>query len=136
MKAQQADSSDIKACLDDILDKVARQDDPDVSIVETEDVVMVISDSDEEVFAAPSKLENKKEEVTGVIQDVQSMLDKMMEATMMDTTKPNDLELNNSGGEHGIAENKTNNEPVNKGESMFYVGNCVNCYSVVSYISF
>lgn len=66
---------------------------------------MVISDSDEEVVAAPSKLsEDKKVD----IQDVQSMLDKMMEATMIDTTKPDGLELNNSGGE----ENKT----VNKGE--------------------
>lgn len=84
-----------------------------MSIVETEDVVMVISDSDEEVVPAPSK-EDKKEEINGteVVQDVQSMLDKMMEATMIDTTKPDGLELNNSGGE----ENKANSEPVNKGE--------------------
>ncbi|XP_066152387.1 calcineurin-binding protein cabin-1-like isoform X2 [Euwallacea fornicatus] len=110
---KQGDVKDIKS--DDL-------EDMDVTIIENDDVVMIISDSEDEVECALKASSNNKDESKMEVDDqkevsrddVQSMLDKMMEATMTDPDKLDNSDTNNSGAEHLMATNNTSTEEIVK----------------------
>lgn len=84
-------------------DSSDKSEDLDVTIIENEEVIMIISDSEEETVQTAEEKKEVKETKMDVeeapAEDVQSLLDKMMEQTMKDTEKMDYSDPNNSGTE-------------------------------------
>lgn len=96
-KAPEAGIVEVRA--DDLAAKSDNSQDMDVTIVENEEVIMIISDSEEEmVDTLDTTLKNDKKDEKMVVDegvnDVQFVLDQMMEQTMKNTDY---VDHNNSG---------------------------------------